>query len=555
MSRFLSQRFLYTIVSVLGACVACTDPSSPGVDDENTIQLQQQPLSAANYWFARKQCRYGACAGSRAATGGSAGSSASAGTSAGSAPVASAGARAPAGSGGSSPTAGSGGAVAPTATYTLTVSSPRDNASVQGAVVVTGQVVGFVNVEIWDSQHQSPALAHATLKADGSFSASIDTRSLAAGATVWTVHAWDVPPGGNATQHASASLALTVTNPSSVDAGTVVPPVSSRAFVMGAENKDGTHDEFNAATQCETNLRQLTTGWCNDWGNWESSGCGRVGDAQQFFQASPLHAVELSLAPWPWALSGQSLGACARGDYNGHYANLARALLAAGLTHVSIRLGYEWDGNWFPWGTGLQSTGSVTSSGPGGTALEYAGCFKQFDSAIQAVAKTSSKPQYWRMVMNPIHDTFGNMSSQLQQVLDAAGGKRANGGSVDIMGVDIYDYPARNNFDSRMQASIAFAKRNGMPLSVPEWGVGGDSTAEPAVDNAGVSFVQGMGKYFGDPANNILYGSYFNCASGCAGNHSIIAPNNPTSRQTFVSVFGNGKLGCGANARTALEQL
>jgi hypothetical protein len=159
------------------------------------------------------------------------------------------------------------------------------------------------------------------------------------------------------------------------------------------------------------------------------------------------------------------------------------------------------------------------------------------------------------MVMNPIHDTFGNMSSQLQQVLDAAGGKRANGGSVDIMGVDIYDYPARNNFDSRMQASIAFAKRNGMPLSVPEWGIGGDSTAEPAVDNAGVSFVQGMGKYFGDPANNILYGSYFNCASGCAGNHSIIAPNNPTSRQTFVSVFGNGKLGCGANARTALEQL
>jgi hypothetical protein len=457
--------------------------------------------------------------------------------------------------------AGSGGVSAPPATYTLTVASPSNNASVQGGVAVTGRAVGFVNVEIWDSLHQSPPLARAALAADGSFSASIDTRSLSAGATVWTVHAWDVAPGAQATQDAAVSLALTISNPSSVDAGTVAPPAtpttptSSRAFVMGSENKDGTLADFSSATQCDVNLKQLTTGWCSDWSSWESSGCGRFSEAQQFFQASTLHAIELSLAPWPWGLSGQSLGACARGDYNGHYANIARALLAAGLTHVSIRLGYEWDGNWFPWGTGLQGSGSVTSSGPGGTALEYAACFKQFDSAIQAVAKTSSKPQYWRMVMNPIHDTFGAMPTQLQQVVDAAGGKRASGGSIDIMGVDIYDYPTRNNFDSRMQASIAFAKRNGMPLSVPEWGVGGDSTAEPAVDNAGVTFVQGMSKYFGDPTNNILYGSYFNCASGCAGLHSLIAPNNPNSRQTFISAFGNGKLGCGANARTALEHL
>ena len=69
------------------------------------------------------------------------------------------------------------------------------------------------------------------------------------------------------------------------------------------------------------------------------------------------------LTPWPQALSGQSWGACARGDYDGHYTNIAKSILANGMTHVIIRLGYEWDGNWFPWGTGLHETGDVNNRG------------------------------------------------------------------------------------------------------------------------------------------------------------------------------------------------
>jgi hypothetical protein len=86
--------------------------------------------------------------------------------------------------------------------------------------------------------------------------------------------------------------------------------------------------------------------------------------------------------------------------------------------------------------------------------------------------------------------------------------------------------------------------------------VGGDSRSEPAVDNAGQLFIQNMARYFGDPTNRILYASYFNCATGdCAGNHSLIAPNNPKSSAAFTSLFGNDKLGCGANARTMLENM
>lgn len=158
--------------------------------------------------------------------------------------------------------------------------------------------------------------------------------------------------------------------------------------------------------------------------------------------------------------------------------------------------------------------------------------------------------------MNPIHDTFGTKATQLQQVFEAAGGRRAAGGSVDFLGVDIYDYPTRNDFDSRMQAAIDFAKGNAIPLSIPEWGVGGDSRTEPAVDTAGVTYIQKMAGYLANPDNGIRYASYFNCAqSACAGLHSLIPPNNPNSSATFTSLFGNGKLGCGANARAMIEKM
>jgi hypothetical protein len=489
--------------------------------------------------------------------GGSAGLGGLAGTGARGGSAGSAGAGA---SGGSAGKAGAGGGSAGNAAdaapkpplYSLRVDVPANASTVRGSVSVRGTAPGFVNVEVWDTTHQQPPLAQTTPGQDGAFSMTVDTTRLGSGATTWTVHGWDTPAGQTPAQHAFVTLTLTLDNRNESDAG--VPGRS--AFVMGAENKDGSHAQFEAAVQCDTNINQITTGWCSDWTNWEKTGCGVFAEVSEFYQADARHAVELSLAPWPTHLAGPSFGACARGDYNAYYQNLARSMLALGMRHVLIRLAYEWDGNWFPWGTGLHETGSVSNRGNGGTALEYAACFRQFDNSIQAAARATSGAVYFRTVMNPIHDTCGTKQSQLQQVIDAAGGKRANGGSIDFLGVDFYDYPKRNNLDSRMRACIDFGKRNGIPLSFPEWGVGGDSRAQPAVDDAGAIYIQDMYDYFRDPNNGILYASYFNCvAPACAGNHSLIPPNNPKSSAAFSRLFGNGKLGCGANARALLEQL
>src|SRR5207342_107999 len=81
---------------------------------------------------------------------------------------------------------------------------------------------------------------------------------------------------------------------------------TGRIFAMGSENKDGPLSQFEAAVQCDVNVMQLTTGWCSDWNNWESSGCGRFAEAKQHLTADTKHVVEFSLAPWPESLSGQS---------------------------------------------------------------------------------------------------------------------------------------------------------------------------------------------------------------------------------------------------------
>ena len=47
--------------------------------------------------------------------------------------------------------------------------------------------------------------------------------------------------------------------------------------------------------------------------------------------------------------SGASLAVGAQGAYNGYYASLASALIAAGQGSAILRIGWEFNGNWFPW--------------------------------------------------------------------------------------------------------------------------------------------------------------------------------------------------------------
>lgn len=114
------------------------------------------------------------------------------------------------GAGGSAGSAGSGGAIDE---YTLIVDTPANDSTVSGVVSVAGRARSFVNVEVWDATHQHPPLAQVTPAADGSFQTTIDTATLAPGATTWTVFAWDSPPSQPFERMASVDLNLTIGTP------------------------------------------------------------------------------------------------------------------------------------------------------------------------------------------------------------------------------------------------------------------------------------------------------------------------------------------------------
>jgi len=94
--------------------------------------------------------------------------------------------------------------------FTLVVDTPSSGDTLEGEVTVSGRAPGFLNVEVWDAEHMKPPLAQATPDDSGSFVMTIDVSSLDAGTTMWTIYAWDSPPGEPFNQTKNVILNLTI---------------------------------------------------------------------------------------------------------------------------------------------------------------------------------------------------------------------------------------------------------------------------------------------------------------------------------------------------------
>ena len=87
--------------------------------------------------------------------------------------------------------------------------------------------------------------------------------------------------------------------------------------------------------------------------------------------------ILLSIAVPLWAGYGDHLAATASGYYNQHFVAMARKLVAAGLGHSVLRLGWEFNGGWFRWGITYQ-----------GKRYQYDTRARQFAAAWRQVAES-----------------------------------------------------------------------------------------------------------------------------------------------------------------------
>lgn len=178
---------------------------------------------------------------------------------------------------------------------------------------------------------------------------------------------------------------------------------------------------------------------------------------------------------------------------------LGNQLVASGRANAIIRIMWEMNGNWFPWGDG----GSL-----GLTAAEYVSTFKTAVNAFRAVSGNDFLI-CWNMNGTTSVPTAWYPGSSY----------------VDQIGADVYEgsFNSLSAAEADFQAALTFAKSEGLPLCIPEWGIGGNDTDGP-------DWIDYMASQFTSESAYISWQCYFWNATNDLSNY-------PNSLAAFKAAF------------------
>ena len=233
-------------------------------------------------------------------------------------------------------------------------------------------------------------------------------------------------------------------------------------------------------------------------------------------RAVPGRRLVLSVPMLPASADGQ-LAAGAAGSFDPHFRTVAQNMVSRGLGSSVIRLGWEPNGNWFPWG---------------------------------ASRDTASWKTFYRRIVTVMRTVPGaNFAFDFNLAAGAAG---TNLSFADIYpGDDVVTYVGLDNYDlmwndststpaqrwnfaltqfNGLRAHKAFADAHGKPLSFPEWGL----YARGDIQGGGGDnpyYVDRMADWFA--TNNLAYQSYFNASWGGGDLNSF-----PNAKARYQARFG-----------------
>jgi len=234
------------------------------------------------------------------------------------------------------------------------------------------------------------------------------------------------------------------------------------------------------------------------------------------------HRVTYSIPMLPD--SGGTLAEGAAGVYNAHFRNLALALVAAGDRDVKLRLGWEFNGNWFKWSIGV----------PNG-AVDYGAYWRQIVKTMRSVPGASFKFDW----------CANNGSSYVNgRSLDAASAYPGDA-YVDYIGMDVYDQSwsaqradpsARwNEYVTRkdgLEWQRAFAAAHRKQISFPEWGIGHRTDGYGGGDSP--YFIERMYEWI--RTNPVAYHDYFEFADSVL-DARLFGGRSPKASARFIELF------------------
>jgi hypothetical protein len=210
--------------------------------------------------------------------------------------------------------------------------------------------------------------------------------------------------------------------------------------------------------------------------------------------------------------------------------SVAQALVSAGLGTAIIRLGWEFNGNWYAW---------AAEKNP----AAYANAFQIWVTQMRAVAGANFKFDW------------GAAQGQGWNIAAAYPGNSY----VDYIGVDPYDqdysYTPNNlptdtdttwgnilgtsgntayTYDS-LQAIVAFATANGKQVSLPEWGCWFKTDDHGLGDDP--TYIENIFNFVTNPSNRVGYFIYFSDDEAGDGDHSLSDGAFPNALAEFETLF------------------
>jgi hypothetical protein len=214
---------------------------------------------------------------------------------------------------------------------------------------------------------------------------------------------------------------------------------------------------------------------------------------------------------------GSTLEQGARGDFDAHFARAAEVLVERGFGAAYLRLGLEFNGNWFPWKAEAAPEAYVAYF------RRIAGIFRQ------------AKGAHFKVVWNP---NIGRMSIEPDRVYPGDE-------HVDVVAQDVYN-PATPGRDETLEGRWGyvrsqpyglvwladFAKAHHKPMAFPEWGTGLRPDGFGGGDDP--HFVRQMAAWIRQ--HDVAFHSYFDYRADY--DSQISDGHFPKTAQAFVEEFG-----------------
>ncbi len=242
---------------------------------------------------------------------------------------------------------------------------------------------------------------------------------------------------------------------------------------------------------------------------------------------------------WSYSLSDEAAGA-----YDGYFTTLSQNLIAGGQGSSIIRLGWEFNGGWFPWHAG-------------GQAANFVGAFRHIVTAMRSVPGAN-----YTFEWNPDIGDLGVGDLAQYYPGDTY---------VDYVGLDVYDidwgnYSGADSEFAALQTEpyglnwlASFGAAHAKPLVFPEWGLGwgtcsgsGQAISTNNVQGCGgddPTFIDDMANWFA--THDVAEATYWDygsstvdgCLAACAPittGDGVTTPTsgNPLTARELVNDFG-----------------